>query len=68
LTVQLRPGFATLRRGYLGRDMMTQPALTQHPDRPRTDPPMPHARPRGFLDCRGEWQAIDEDGDRDAAA
>jgi hypothetical protein len=29
---------------------------------------MTHAAPRGFLDCRGEWQALDEDEDRDAAS
>jgi hypothetical protein len=60
------PGFAAARPGYVGRDMTNQQTLTQLPDHPRPDPPMPHAPPRGFLDCRGEWQALDEDEDRHA--
>lgn len=63
------PGFTTARQGYVGRDMTNRPSLsTQLTDRPQPDPPMPHDLPRGFLDCRGEWQDLDEDAARDAAS
>ncbi len=47
--------------------MTNLPASTQLPDGPRPEPPARPNPPRGFLDCRGEWQELGEDEDRDAA-
>ena len=44
--------------------MTNQTVLTQLPG----DPPVHHDEPRGFFDCRGEWQNLEEGKDRDAAS
>ena len=47
--------------------MTNQTVLTQLLGDPPRDPAERHDEPSGFLDCRGEWQDLDEGEDRDAA-
>jgi hypothetical protein len=61
------PGFGRTRQGYVGPDM-TQHTLTHLPVSPSDEAPVLALRPRGFHDCRGEWQTLDEDEALDAAS
>ncbi|VXC30696.1 exported hypothetical protein [Aeromicrobium sp. 9AM] len=62
---RVKRAFVTARQGYVGRDMNPQ-VLSPHPHDARPDPTERPRPRRGFLDCRGEWQDLD-DKDDDAA-